>query len=101
MVQVYDITARSLPGYGLKDVAIGLGVTTPDDNRTYIEGDAIAQVFREDREQFRAYLLDDLRETAGVADILLPTYLAQTQGFPILLQEATLRGTGGKWICFS
>ena len=96
LVQVYDITARSLPGYGLKDVAIGLGVTTPDDNRTYIEGDAIAQVYREDREQFRAYLLDDLRETAGVADILLPTYLAQTQGFPILLQEATLRGTGGK-----
>jgi len=37
-----------------------------------------------------------LRETAGVADLLLPTYFEQVKSFPILLQEATLRGNTGK-----
>ena len=96
LVQLHDITARELQGYGLKEVAVYFGVTTDDDERTYLAGDKIAAAYREDREKFVAYLGDDLRETAGVADVLLPTYFEQVKTFPILLQEASLRGSSGK-----
>lgn len=96
LVQVYDITTRELTSYGLKDVAVYFGITTDDDERTYLPGSEIHRAYREDRERFQAYLADDLRETRGVADLLLPTYFEQTKTFPILFQEASLRGTTGK-----
>ena len=96
LVQLHDITARELQGYGLKEVAVYFNVTTDDDERTYLAGDRIAAAYRENRDTFLAYLGDDLRETAGVADVLLPTFFEQVKTFPILLQEATLRGSSGK-----
>jgi len=89
-----DITARELNSYGLKEVAIHFGITEEEDSdRTYIEGSRIAEAFVADRARFCAYLEDDLRETQGLADLLLPTYFEQARAFPIPLQEATLRGT--------
>jgi DNA polymerase elongation subunit (family B) len=97
LVQLYDITAREMLAYGLKDVAIYFGITDEaEGERTYIEGSRIHDVFRTDRARFLAYLADDLRETRGVADLLLPTYFEQVKTFPLLLQEATLRGTTNK-----
>ncbi len=97
LVQVYDITAREMTAYGLKDVAVYFGITPEDGaGRTYIDGAEIQQAFREKREEFLAYLADDLRETKGLADVLLPTYFEQARAFPIQLQEAALRGSAGK-----
>jgi DNA polymerase elongation subunit (family B) len=97
LVQLYDITTREMMSYRLKDVAIYFGVTDEEDGeRTYIEGSRIHEVFQSDRARFLAYLGDDLRETKGVADLLLPTYFEQVKTFPLLLQEATLRGTTAK-----
>lgn len=96
LVQQYDITTRELTSYGLKDVAVYFGITDEDSERTYLAGDKIHAAFAENRAQFLAYLADDLRETKGIADLLLPTYFEQVRTFPILLQEATLRGTTGK-----
>jgi DNA polymerase, archaea type len=97
LVQLYDITTREMLAYGLKDVAIYFGITEEaGGERTYIEGSRIQEAFRTDRTRFLAYLADDLRETKGVADLLLPTYLEQVKTFPLLLQEATLRGTTNK-----
>jgi len=97
LVQLYDISTRELLSYGLKDVAVHFGITDEaDDERTYIDGSRIHEVFRSDRARFMAYLGDDLRETRGVADLLLPTYFEQVKSFPLLLQEATLRGTSNK-----
>ncbi|HEY9248249.1 MAG TPA: DNA polymerase domain-containing protein, partial [Rariglobus sp.] len=96
LVQQYDITTRELTSYGLKDVAVYFGITDEDSERTYLAGDQIHATFTTHREQFLAYLADDLRETKGIADLLLPTYFEQVRTFPILLQEATLRGTTGK-----
>jgi DNA polymerase elongation subunit (family B) len=97
LVQLYDITAREMTAYGLKDVAVYFGVAPESgEGRTYIDGARIQDAFREDREKFLAYLADDLREGRGVADVLLPTYFEQARAFPILLQEAALRGTAGK-----
>ena len=87
LVQLYDITTREMLAYGLKDVAIYFGVTgEAEGERTYIEGSRIHEAFRTDRARFLAYLADDLRETRGVADVLLPTYFEQVKTFPLLLQ---------------
>jgi len=93
--QFYDLTQRSLPSFGLKDLALHFGLSR-DDDRTYLPGAEIADCFRNDRESFRAYLEDDLRETEGIATILLPTYIAQAAIFPMTLQEILLRGTGSR-----
>lgn len=100
LVQLYDISTRELTSYGLKDVAVYFGLT-PDDaretgGRTYLDGGRIQETFERDRERFLAYLADDLRETRGIADRLLPTYFEQARTFPIQLQDATLRGTTAK-----
>lgn len=97
LVQLYDITTRELTSYGLKDVAVYFGITEEDSTaRTYLAGNEIQETYRQDRARFCAYLEDDLRETQGLADLLLPTYFEQTRTFPILLQDATLRGTTSK-----
>ena len=89
-----DISTRELNSYGLKEVAIHFGITEEEGSeRTYIEGNRIAEAFANDRARFCSYLEDDLRETQGLADLLLPTYFEQARTFPIALQEATLRGT--------
>lgn len=97
LVQLYDITTRELMSYGLKETAVYFGITSEDGaERTYIDGNKIQDTFFHDRARFQAYLEDDLRETQGLADQLLPTYFEQTRTFPILLQEATLRGATSK-----
>jgi DNA polymerase, archaea type len=97
LVQLHDITARELTAYGLKDVAIAYGITPEEDpavgNSAIIHAPNGAQIAPEN---LRALLEDDLRETEALADLLLPTYFEQTRTFPILLQEATLRGTTAK-----
>ena len=97
LVQLYDITVREMTGYGLKDVAVYFGITPESgEGRTYIDGAEIQHAFRTDRENFLAYLADDLRETRGLANVLLPTYYEQARAFPLVLQEAALRGTSAK-----
>ena len=96
MVQLYDLSARELPSYGLKAVAAHLGLTKEEDERTYLLPADIQKSFAKDREKFRAYLRDDLRETAALGDLLLPGYVAQVKTFPLILQEACLRGTAFK-----
>lgn len=97
LVQLYDITAREITSYGLKETAVYFGITEEDSTqRTYIAGNQIQEAFAGDRARFCAYLEDDLRETQGLADQLLPTYFEQARTFPIQLQEATLRGATSK-----
>lgn len=97
LVQLHDITTREMVSYGLKDAAIYFGITDEDSaERTYIEGNQIQHVFISDRARFRAYLEDDLRETQGLADQLLPTFFEQARTFPTMLQEAALRGATSK-----
>lgn len=98
MILLYDLTGREMVSYGLKEVALHLGISGEDSGheRTYIGGRDIETTFHKDRETFLAYLSDDLRETRGIADLLLPTYFAQASSFPMTMQEAALRGASGK-----
>jgi DNA polymerase I len=96
LVQLHDISARELTSYGLKEVAMHFRITDEETGRTYLEGNRIGETYRTDRARFAAYLGDDLRETEGLGNLLLPTYFEQARAFPTLLQEATLRGTTSK-----
>lgn len=95
MIQQYDVTKRELESYSLKSIARHLGISKKE-SRTYLSGGEIQVAFEKDRSLFNAYLKDDLRETAGVADFLLPTYFAQAQNFPMTFQEIILRGSSSK-----
>lgn len=94
LVQLYDITKREMPSYSLKKSAVYFGIASND--RTYLHGHSIQDAFYTDRKTFLAYLGHDLYETQAIADLLLPTYFAQTQNFPMTLQEILLRGSVSK-----
>lgn len=95
LLQMFDVSKRELESYSLKNAALYFGISK-ESQRTYIEGAHIKDAFRTDKESFRKYLLDDLRETKGLADLLLPTYFAQCANFPMTFQECMLRGSGVK-----
>ena len=90
----YDVSHRAMENHSLKTVARHLGVAAP--NRTYIEGRDIAATFRSDPAAFRRYALDDVRETAAIAPILLNAHFAQSQLVPLPLETVCVRGNAGK-----
>jgi DNA polymerase, archaea type len=90
----YDVSHRALANHTLKTVARHFGVAAPD--RTCIEGRQIAGVFRNDHAAFLRYALDDIRETAAIAPILLNAPFAQSLILPLPLETICVRGNAGK-----
>lgn len=90
LAQLYDVSARDLESYGLKDIARHFRVSPPD--RTYIEGRDISRVYLEDPARLLCYALDDVRETAAISRILSMPYFLQTQVFPFSYQNVSVRG---------
>jgi len=94
LVQIYDVGHRSLPGFGLKEVARHFGFSPQ--GRETIEGGEIGRVFRTDPARVLRYLADDVRETAALAARLAPVHVAQARIVPMGLQNAALRGSAAK-----
>lgn len=94
LAQLYDIVQRSLPGYNLKQIASHFGVAAPD--RTYIKGENISTVFKDDPEKLKEYAMDDVRETAAIAEILSPSYFYQAQLTPFSYQNCITRGNAAR-----
>ena len=94
LAQMYDITARSLESYGLKQVARHFQVAQPD--RTYIEPERINWCFEHDMDRLLRYALDDVRETRAIGEILGQSFFYQTRIFPYSLQNAIVRGNATK-----
>ncbi|NCC51855.1 MAG: DNA polymerase II [Spartobacteria bacterium] len=94
LVQIYDISHRSLNSFGLKDVAIHFGIDAPE--RTYIDGSRIASMFDSDPEQLMKYARDDILETRSLGDLLSPIYFAQAQLLPFTYQNISVRGNAAK-----
>lgn len=94
LVQLYDVTVRAMSSYGRRAAAVyfGLAEDHPLDGPPKARGELLG----EDPEAFAAGLDADLREAKGLGDLLLPTYFEQAKAFPLLLQDATLRGTASK-----
>ena len=94
LAQIYDVSQRSLEGFGLKEVALHFGVAAPD--RTYLEGGAIARTFDQDPETVIRYARDDILETKSISDLLSPTYFVQAQMLPFAYQNICVRGNATK-----
>jgi DNA polymerase, archaea type len=94
LAQHYDVTARELEGYGLKEIAKHFGLAT--DERTYILPEKVSWYFDHEPETLFRYALDDVRETRGVSEILSQSYFVQAQIFPFSYQNVALRGNAMK-----
>ena len=94
LAQLYDLGARDLPSFGLKDIARHLGVAAPD--RTYIDAADVPRLWAADPERLVRYALDDATETLAISDLLSPPYFAQAQLLPFDYQSAVLRGNATK-----
>jgi DNA polymerase I len=94
LAQLYDVGARDLESYGLKDVARHFGVPAPD--RTYLPPEDIPRIFADDPARLMAYARDDVLETLAIAAILSPPYFVQAQALPFDFQTTVLRGNATK-----
>ncbi|MBI3002924.1 MAG: DNA polymerase II [candidate division NC10 bacterium] len=94
LANFYDVAARELEGYGLKEVARHFGLTSPD--RVTIPAHRASWYFDHDPETLCRYALDDVRETEALAALLSRSYLVQAQIFPYSYQNVVLRGTATK-----
>ena len=94
LAQLYDVGARDLESYGLKDVARHFGIAAPD--RTYLPPEDIPRIFREEPARLMAYARDDVRETLGLSAILSPPYFVQAQALPLGYEAVVLRGNATK-----
>jgi DNA polymerase, archaea type len=94
LAQLYDVAARNLDSYGLKDVARHFGVAAPA--RTYLPPEDIPRVFAEDPARLMAYARDDVLETLALSAILSPPYFVQAQALPFDYESVVLRGNATK-----
>ncbi len=94
LVHAYDITHRSLNGFGLKEVATHFGVAAPD--REYLEGHRMGEVLDRDPHRLIRYATHDVQETRAISDLLSKTYFVQAQMLPFSYQNVCVRGTAAK-----
>jgi DNA polymerase elongation subunit (family B) len=94
LAQHYDVTARELEGYGLKEIARHFGLATED--RTYILPEKVSWYFDHEPDTLFSYALDDVRETRALSEILSQSYFIQGQIFPFSYQNVALRGNATK-----
>jgi DNA polymerase elongation subunit (family B) len=94
LAQHYDVTARELEGYGLKEIARHFGLAAPD--RTYIPPEKVSSYFDTDPDALFRYALDDVREVRAIGAVLSQSYFVQAQIFPFSYQNVTLRGNATK-----
>ena len=94
LAQHYDVAARELTGYGLKEIARHFGFAS--DDRTYIPGDRVSWYFDHEPETLFRYALDDVRETRALSELLSPSYFTEAQIFPYSYQNVALRGNATK-----
>lgn len=90
LVYLYDAIHRDMESHGLKYVAKYFGVASEE--RTYVDGSDITNLFTMDREKLIAYCLDDARETDAICKILSPSYFYQAQLVPLSYQSCVTRG---------
>src|SRR5690606_13735505 len=86
-----------LSSYGLKSIMRELELER--DDRTHVEGQEIATLWREgerSRERLAEYALDDVRDVDRLSRITLPREFYQSQIVPMALQTSTTSGMGTK-----
>lgn len=94
MFQAYDwnVYARELDSFGLKDIARTLGVAAPE--RTYVDRSRMGEIWRQDPDRLLDYALDDVKETRAVAEELSAATFEKAKIIPIEYGTLNRTGTG-------
>ncbi|WP_419643658.1 DNA polymerase domain-containing protein [Victivallis vadensis] len=92
LAMLYDGANRNLESYNLKYLAKHFRIAS--DERTYVDGSKITELWNSDRATLLAYALDDVRETEALSAVLSPSYFYQTQLLPLKYQNVIIRGNG-------
>lgn len=87
-----DVTSRDMPNYGLKDLVKYLGKAKED--REYVDGADIKNVWFSDRDRLIRYALDDVYEAEILYKHYSPAVYTQTQLVPMSYQDVFRYGTG-------
>jgi DNA polymerase, archaea type len=94
LAQHYDVATRALENVGLKEIAHHFGIASSD--RTTIPADKTSWYFDHDPDTLFRDVLDDVRETRAVAELLSASHFVQAQIFPYSYQNIPLRGNATK-----
>jgi len=94
LLQAYDVSHRSLGGFGLKEAAIHFGFAAKD--RTYIDGSEISAEFARRPKQVMKYVKDDVLETGALSRLLSMSSFVQAQILPYSYQNVCVRGNATK-----
>jgi DNA polymerase elongation subunit (family B) len=93
-VMAFDVFKRDLPNYTLKGAARYFGFAP--EARTYVEGADIARTWREEPETLIEYALDDVIETAALAEHLSGSTFYLTQMVPMPYGQCARTGPAAK-----
>lgn len=94
LCQMYDVSGRDLPSYGLKEVARHFGLA--DDDRTIVPPEKIAQTYGRDPGTVERYCLQDAEECLRLSALLSPSHFQQAKIFPYAYQNIVVRGNATK-----
>lgn len=94
LLQYYDVSARELESYGLKAASRHFGLA--EDDRTYIERNAVQWYYENEPETLKKYNMDDAGETLALSDLLGYSFFLQSRVFPFSFQNIFVRGNATK-----
>jgi DNA polymerase elongation subunit (family B) len=94
LLQFYDVAARELESYGLKNAARHFGLASSE--RAYIDPEKIQWFYEHDPDTLKQYNLDDVRETLALSELLAYSYFLQARIFPFSYQNIFVRGNATK-----
>ena len=90
----FDVFKRDLPGYGLKAAARYFGLQA--DDRTYVKGEDISQVWHSDPERLIQYARHDVVETERLARLLSGSAFYLTRMVPMPYGQVARTGPAAK-----
>ncbi len=90
LAQHYDISSRSLDGFGLRDLADHFRISRP--GRIHIEPARMNHYFDHEPDLLMRAAIDDAHDVRELSNLLAPSYFIQAQIFPYSLQNVILRG---------
>ena len=93
-VLAFDVFKRDLPGYGLKVAARYFGLQA--DDRTYVKGEEISQVWRDEPERLIDYACHDVVETERLARLLSGSAFYLTRIVPMPYGQVARTGPAAK-----
>lgn len=94
LVMAYDVIKRDMSSYGLKAAAKYFGLA--DEDRTYVEGSRIPEVWKEDPARLIDYALDDVRETRAISKQLSGSTFYSARVIPMQYGRLAVSGSNAK-----